>query len=110
LADSPSPSRVDDAVRSVVLALGPLGLAVASLPTRPATHDACAVTRPGGAGIQAAIDACAAKGGGIVAVPRGERICGPLWLKENVELRLATGAPVKLSHDPRDWTRDARVS
>ena len=43
-------------------------------------------------GIQAAIDACASRGGGVAYVPPGEYVSGPLWLKDNVELRLEAGA------------------
>jgi|WetSurMetagenome_2_1015567.scaffolds.fasta_scaffold126527_2 hypothetical protein len=63
----------------------------------------CVVEKPTTQGIQAAIDACAAKGGGVAYVPPGEYITGPLWLKDNVELRLEAGATIALSQNPADW-------
>ncbi len=53
--------------------------------------------------MQAAIDACSAKGGGVAYLPPGEYITGPLWLKNNVELRLEAGATIALSRNPADW-------
>ncbi len=69
----------------------------------------CPVSGPGAAGIQAAIDACAAKGGGVAYLPPGEHVSGPFWLKDNVELRLEAGAIVRMSHDQADWTQGARA-
>ena len=69
----------------------------------------CAVTQPGAAGIQAAIDTCAAKGGGVAYVPPGEHVSGPFWMKDNVELRLEAGAIVRLSHDRADWPPGVRA-
>lgn len=45
--------------------------------------------------IQAAIDACA-KTGGIVRVPAGEFLCGPIRLANRINLRLEKGAMLKL--------------
>lgn len=56
-----------------------------------------------GKAVQAAIDACAAHGGGIAHLPPGRYVSGPLWLKDNVELRLEAGATVVLSPDKEDW-------
>lgn len=42
--------------------------------------------------IQKTIDAAAAKGGGIVSVPAGKFITGPLHLKSNIDLHLAENA------------------
>ena len=72
-------------------------------------QDICPVTRPGAAGIQAAIDSCAAQGGGVAYVPPGEHVSGPFWMKDNVELRLAAGAVVRLSQDGADWPRGSRA-
>jgi hypothetical protein len=69
----------------------------------------CPVTRPGAAGIQAAIDACAAKGGGVAYLPPGAHVSGPFWLKDNVELRLEAGAVVRMSHDKADWPQGTRA-
>jgi polygalacturonase len=63
----------------------------------------CAVGKQTGPAIQAAIDACAAKGGGVAYVPPGLYTTGPLWLKDNVELRLEGGATIALSQNPADW-------
>jgi hypothetical protein len=43
-------------------------------------------------GIQAAIEACARAGGGVVVVPAGRFLTAPIFLRSNVELHLATGA------------------
>lgn len=61
------------------------------------------VNEPTGPAIQRAIDACAAQGGGVAYLPPGRYVCGPLWLKDNVELRLEAGATVVLSQDKKDW-------
>ena len=63
----------------------------------------CVVEKPTTQGIQAAIDACSAKGGGVAYVPPGEYVTGPLWLKDNVELRLESGATIAQSQNPSDW-------
>jgi hypothetical protein len=63
----------------------------------------CVVDKPEGRAIQAAIDSCSAKGGGIALVPSGQYTAGPLWLRDNVELRLEPGATISLSHKPADW-------
>ena len=49
------------------------------------------------AAVQAAIDACAADGGGTVVVPAGMFLIGTVWLKSHVELHLQHGAVLKLS-------------
>ena len=36
-------------------------------------------------------------------VPPGQYATGPLWLKDNVELRLEAGATISLSQNPADW-------
>lgn len=43
---------------------------------------------------QAAIDRCAATGGGTVEVPAGEWMIGPIYLKSNIRLNIAKGAEV----------------
>src|SRR6185312_6393222 len=63
----------------------------------------CVVSQPVTQGIQAAIDACSAKGGGIADVPPGTYTTGPLWLKDNVELHLEMGAKILLSQNTADW-------
>jgi hypothetical protein len=61
------------------------------------------VKGPTGKAVQAAIDACAAQGGGVACLPPGRYVSGPLWLKDNVELRLEAGATVVMSPDKKDW-------
>jgi hypothetical protein len=67
------------------------------------------VKEPTGKAVQLAIDACAAKGGGAAYLPPGRYVSGPLWLKDNVELRLEAGATVVLSPDKGDWPAGARA-
>jgi hypothetical protein len=67
------------------------------------------VTEPTGKAIQAAIDASAARGGGVAYLPPGRYVTGPLWLKDNVELRLEAGATVVLSPDKKDWPAGVRA-
>lgn len=74
-----------------------------------AAETVCPVAKPGAAGIQEAIDACAAKGGGVAYVPAGERESGPFWLKDNVELRLEAGAVIRLSQNGADWPKGVRA-
>lgn len=63
----------------------------------------CVVEKPTTQGIQAAIDLCSARGGGVAYVPPGLYTTGPLWLKDNVELRLEAGATIALSQNPAEW-------
>ena len=74
-----------------------------TLAATAASQPFCTVERPSGQAIQAAIDACSAKGGGVAYVPPGEYVTGPLRLKDNVELRLEAGALIALSQNPADW-------
>lgn len=67
------------------------------------------VKEPTGKAVQLAIDACATQGGGVVYLPPGRYVSGPLWLKDNVELRLEAGATIVMSHDRRDWPRSVRA-
>lgn len=53
--------------------------------------------------VQAAIDYIASLGGGVVSVPRGTYLCGSIWLKSNMELRLEEGAVIKGSPDIKDY-------
>ena len=52
--------------------------------------------------IQAAIDACAASGGGRVTVPAGVYFSGTIWLRSNVELHLEHNSVIKGSDDMDD--------
>ncbi len=49
--------------------------------------------------INNAIDACSKKGGGVVLVPAGLWLTGPIVLKSNVNLSLATGATLLFTSD-----------
>ena len=53
--------------------------------------------------IQAAIDACAASGGGCVTVPTGTYKTGTIWLRSGVELHLESGAVLLASDDLDDY-------
>jgi hypothetical protein len=53
--------------------------------------------------IQAAIDACAGQGGGVVHCGPGEYVTGTLYLKDNVRLFLAAGAVLLASTDMEDF-------
>ena len=53
--------------------------------------------------IQAAIDTCSLNGGGVVVVPSGVYVSGTVWLKNNVELHLQTGAVLKASTNMDDY-------
>jgi hypothetical protein len=54
--------------------------------------------------IQRSIDACYESGGGEVSVPAGEFITGSLRLKSRVILHLESGASLRGSLDPADYT------
>src|ERR1044072_1007061 len=49
--------------------------------------------------IQRAIDECNAKGGGMVVIPAGLWLTGPLTLKTNVNLHLEMNALLQFSND-----------
>lgn len=51
--------------------------------------------------INKAIVTCNQNGGGIVLVPRGEFLTGPVLLKSNVNLHLEDGAVLKFATDPK---------
>ena len=53
--------------------------------------------------ICAAIDACAASGGGRVSVPAGTYLTGTVWLRDHVELHLEHGAVLKGSRNMEDY-------
>lgn len=54
--------------------------------------------------IRQAIEACHEAGGGVVMVPAGEYLTGPIELKSNVNLHISEGATLKFSTNPRDYT------
>src|ERR1700733_9291561 len=53
--------------------------------------------------IQAAIDACAAKGGGTVRLSKGVYLSAPIVLKDNITLNVAKGATLLGSPDHGDY-------
>lgn len=53
--------------------------------------------------IQAAIDACAAGGGGVVSFPTGKYLTGTLYLKSGVSLRVEQGATLLGSTNLADY-------
>ncbi len=61
--------------------------------------------------IQAAIDACAAKGGGIVRFEPGTYLTGSIFVKEGVNLRIDKGVEILGSQDISDYPEiDTRVA
>lgn len=57
--------------------------------------------------IQAAIDACAAAGGGTVLIPAGDYLTGGLILKSNVHVHFEMGATLFVSPDKEHYTYNA---
>jgi polygalacturonase len=53
--------------------------------------------------LQAAIDACASSGGGVVYLPEGRYLCGTIFLKSNISLVLATGSLLLGSANQADY-------
>ncbi|MFI5129731.1 MAG: glycoside hydrolase family 28 protein [Chitinophagales bacterium] len=53
--------------------------------------------------INAAIDACNKKGGGVVLVPAGLWLTGPVVIRSNVNLHLAAGATLLFSEDKNEY-------
>jgi hypothetical protein len=80
-----------------------------ALPAVAAQPEVYMVNELSGKAIQAAIDAAATQGGGVVQLPPGKYVSGPLWLKDGVELRLEAGATVVMSHDANDWPAGVRA-
>ncbi len=55
--------------------------------------------------IQAAIDSCSKGGGGTVSFSKGEYVTGALFIKKNVEFRVAAGVTLLGSQDDADYAR-----
>lgn len=53
--------------------------------------------------INAAINACSAKGGGVVLIPQGLWVTGPIVLKSNVNLHLSRAAMVQFTGDKSQY-------
>lgn len=62
------------------------------------------------AAIQAAIDACAASGGGQVIVPKGEFVTGGIRLRSHVHLFLEAGSILHASADRADFFEVANLA
>ena len=60
-------------------------------------------------GIQAAIDACAAKGGGTVVIPAGNYLSGTVVLKSHVNLHMESGATLYASRRAEDFQTGSRA-
>lgn len=61
--------------------------------------------------IQAAVDACAAKGGGIVTFEPGAYLTGSVFVKKDVNLRIDKGVEILGSQDITDYPQiDTRVA
>jgi polygalacturonase len=87
-------------------------LVLTALLTLPATARTCDPARYGAKAdgstkdtkaIQAAVDDCAAKGGGIVRLASGVYVSAPIVLKSNITLNLAAGATLLGSPDHGDY-------
>jgi len=59
--------------------------------------------------VRAAVDACAAAGGGTVYVPPGQYTVGTIQLKDNVNLHLEAGAVFLLSQTRADFAASPRT-
>lgn len=59
------------------------------------------------AAIQAAVDACAAAGGGKVYLPPGEYTSGTIHLRSHVRFFIEAGATLFASRDKRDYDKEA---
>jgi DNA sulfur modification protein DndE len=55
------------------------------------------------AAIQQAIDMASKKGGGVVLIPSGFWLTGPIKLLSNVNLHLSSGAVLQFSNNPKDY-------
>ncbi|HXS30169.1 MAG TPA: glycosyl hydrolase family 28-related protein, partial [Steroidobacteraceae bacterium] len=79
------------------------GSEVRNVQAAPYTADATG-RAPATAALQQAIDDAHAAGSGIVYVPAGLYVCGNLTLRSHVSLYLASGAVLKSSGNPQDFT------
>ena len=89
---------------TLALTLFAAGTLHAANPCDPHAYDAKGdgVTKDTRA-IQSAIDACAARGGGIVRLTAGTYLSAPIVLKSNITLRLERGATLLGSPDHADY-------
>ena len=91
-----------------------LGLTLAAAPVSALAATTCNVRTYGAKAdgvtkdthaIQAAIDACAAKGGGTVLLTAGTYVSAPIVLKSNIDLHLDKGATLLGSPDHADYPK-----
>ena len=59
--------------------------------------------------IQKAIDACSKAGGGMVYIPPGDFLTGPLFLKSNIDFHLEAGATLWATSDKSVYFEDGKV-
>jgi polygalacturonase len=86
----------------------PAGGVVMSVNTYGAAKDGAELSTHA---IQAAIDACSAKGGGVVLFQPGTYLTGSIFLKEGVELRIDKGVELKGSQQFADYPEiDTRIA
>ena len=84
----------------LMIAVAHAGGAVYNVRDFGAKGDGCAKDT---AAIQAAVDAAAAAGGGMVMLSAGTYLSGSVWLKSNVDFYLVNGAVLKGSPDIADY-------
>lgn len=60
--------------------------------------------------IQRAIDACSEAGGGTVLITGGEFLCGTLFMKSNVTLKIEQSAVLKASPDIADYAENTHLN
>ena len=61
------------------------------------------------AAVQAAVDACAEAGGGIVSFPAGDFVLSTVFLKSNVTVRIEKGARILGSLDFYDYAPEEAI-
>src|SRR5262249_12824185 len=59
------------------------------------------------AAIKSTIEACGKAGGGVVVVPAGRWLTGPIVLLSNMKLRIEKGATLLISNNPSDFQKRA---
>ncbi len=92
-------------MKSALLALVPFALLAAgphNVRTYGAKGDGVAKDT---AAVQAAIDAAAREGGGVVLVPPGNYLCGTIRLKSHITLDISPGARLAASPDEPDFDK-----
>ena len=111
----PLPSILCRSVFAVSLIISPhINIAAETAATTPVTESRTSIADLGAVGdgamlntvrIQSAIDQLAAKGGGILVIPKGVFLSGAIFLKPGVNLHLDEGAVLKGSTDTKDYPK-----